>query len=197
LIALTVAALAVTVWSYQYFGKYQPFASLMNQQNGSPFSQIGLTIDNASIVVRSGGKRRFQVAAREVTYSRDHRIITVDTLRNGLLYDANERPQVKFDAGRIVYETPSGDISTTAGAYVQLTGGIDATTYTPNGPRLRADQLSWNAVKSQVVVPGQVDITFARRSGDAVASDVIYDTQTHNLTVQHVHGTFHASKLVQ
>ena len=196
MILLTVAVIAATVWSYRYFGKYSPFASLLNRQD-DVLSQISLTIDNAHISVRSGGHPRMRADAREVTFSRDRRTVFVNGIRNGVLFDQEAKPQIHFDAGQMVYDTPSGEISTTVGATVQLSQGIHAAIVRPVGPRISTDELTWNATTGEVHAPGDVQIDFPKSSGTAVAHDVVYNAHSHDLATRHVHGTFRASKLVQ
>lgn len=197
LILLTVAAIAVTVWSYHYFGKYRPFASILDQESNPAFAQIGMTVNDAQIQVRAGGKRKFRVSARRVSYSRDHRVIVLDGLSNGVLYDNHEQPRMKFDAGQVIYRTPVGEVSTAEGATVHLIGGVDATTYASGGTRISTDQIFWDSNQSYVEAPDSVNIVFPHRSGLATATDVVYYSRTRNLHVKHVHGTFAASKLVQ
>ena len=196
MIILTVAVIAATVWSYRYFGKYSPFASLLNRQD-DVLSQISLTIDNARISVRSGGQPRLKATAREVTFSRDRRTVFVNGIHDGVLFDQQAKPQVHFDAGQMVYNTPSGEISTTVGATVQLSRRIHASIVRPVGPNISTDELTWNATTGEVHAQGDVQIDFPKGSGIAVARDVVYNAHSHDMAARHVHGTFRASKLVQ
>jgi hypothetical protein len=197
LATLTVAAILLTVWSYSYFGKYRPFADLIDQSTNSPLAQIGLQMDDAVISVRGQGRLRLRVAARQITVSRDRRSITVDGLHDGILYDNRERPEVQFDAGRMVYDTPTGDMASTADTNLVLTGGITASTVANDGFRLAAAQATWNSVTGIVQSLDSVNITFAHASGTAVADGVRYDTRTRNLSVARMHGTLRIAKLVQ
>ena len=196
MIILTVAVIAATVWSYRYFGKYSPFASFLSPDDQS-LSQIGLSMQNARFSVRSGGHRRLKASALTVNFSRDRRTIFVDGIHDGVLYDQNERPQVKFDAGYMQYATPSGEISTTVGATVQLSQGVHASMLKPRGLLISTDEFSWNAGTGEVHAPGHVTISFPGGSGVADAYDVVYNTHSHNIDTRRVHGTFRASKLVQ
>lgn len=191
-----MAVIALTVWSYRYFGRYSPFAAFMNEDS-STLSQIGLTIDDATVSIRSGGHRRLRVEARNVTYSRDHSVIILNGLHDGVLFDGDGKPQAHFDAGHMEYDTPSGQISTVQGAYVRLTGGIHAVSVKPDSPTISTASFDWNATRKRLHAPGDVDLIFPHNSGAATATDVTLDTQTLDLFAKRVHGTFRPSKLVQ
>jgi hypothetical protein len=194
---VTVGAVVLTVWSYGYFGKYRPFADLIDQSTTSPLTQIGLQMEDAVISVRGKGHLRLRVNAREITVSRDRRSITVDGLRDGLLYNSQEQPAVKVAADRMVYQTPTGDMASTTDTDLALTGGIEATTVAPGGPRLAASTAVWNSVTGIVQSSAPVTITFAHDSGTAVADGLRFDTRTHNLYVARMRGTLRIAKLVQ
>ena len=97
LVALALTLAGLSAWSLRYFQRYQPLADLMRGPGG--LDQVGLQVTDAVVTGRVGGMRRWRVAARRVTFSRDQRQVSVDGIRHGMLFDARERPLVALTAG--------------------------------------------------------------------------------------------------
>lgn len=196
LVLLIVLAVALTTYLYRYYGRYQPFADLVSQSVAQS-SDIGIEINDASIVVRSHGHSRLHVSAGKIEFSRDRRTITIDNLHDGVLYDNAGRPAVRVAAGEVVYTTPTADLSDTTDSSLRLTGGVTASTVHSGGPTISTDDVVWNAYRKTVTTARPVRITFPHESGKATANGVVYYVDSHNLTTGPIQGTFHIAKLVQ
>lgn len=161
MVGLGAAFVAVSAWSLRYFGRYQPFADLTNGQMNA-FSAPGLEVSDAMITGRQGGKRRWRVAARQITVSRDRRAITVSGITDARLFDAQERPLLSAQAGQASYEAPLFGLIFGASNVLRLTGGIHARALRPAGLTLQTDSLVCNLTLNQVSTVGQVTARLPR-----------------------------------
>lgn len=183
----------MTAWCYHYYGKYSPFADILGENRSSELGQIALDIQDAAVSVRGGGHRRFSVKARHITFSRDRETVIAEGLTDGTLYDNHEHAAARFSGARVVYESLTGSLTSIQNGTVTLTGGVTVSSAAPNGPTLSAGVITWESHSHTVVAPGLVTIVFGNRRGVAVANDVVYDTQTHNLLAHGMRATFHLS----
>jgi hypothetical protein len=192
---MVAAVLAVTAASLKYLGRYQPFRDLIQQSEQLP--DIALAVDDATVVGRTHGHRRWQLHARQITFSRDHRAILATAIDTGRLFGTSDRPLLSFAAGQASYLTPTGDLDETRYSTLALSGGIRLTVKGRLGLTMTAQSASWNASSDEASVPGAVSITFPNRAGHLICTDVELDTRTNDLAVAHLHGTISVPKLVK
>ena len=161
MVGLGAAFVAVSAWSLRYFGRYQPFADLSNGQMNA-FNAPGLEVSDAVVTGRQDGKRRWQVAARQITVSRDRRTVTVNGITDARLFDAQERPLLSAQAGQASYETPLFGLIAGASSILHLAGGIHARALRPAGLTLQTDGLLCNLTLNQVSTVGPVSARLPR-----------------------------------
>lgn len=195
LLLLAIAVAGVTVWSYKWLGRYQPFADLMHPQ-ANPMGQLELQVSDATVTGRTGGKVRWRVRARTISVSRDQFTVTAEGVHDGFFYDASERPIVRMSAPHASYQSPGGLLGTTAFSVMRLSGGVQARVLSPNGPEFRTQDLVWDERNHLVQSPGQATAVFPNGAGSASGSDIRFDTNTYNLSLRRLHGTFRIGRLV-
>ncbi len=196
-VLIALALTALTVWSLRYFGRYQPFAELTRQGLPNRLDRIGLEVRDATAVGRVEGKRRWRVACRVITLSRDRRQVAVDGLQDGTLYDEEQRAVVSVSAGHAAYAA-LGEVfgeSTPALGTLHLSGGIQASVLKSPKFTLLSDSLTWDALRGQVECPGVVTARYP--GGTATGSDVTVDTHTGDLSLTRLHGVFRVPAEVQ
>ncbi|MEO7718134.1 MAG: LPS export ABC transporter periplasmic protein LptC [Capsulimonas sp.] len=195
LLLLAIVVAGVTIWSYKTLGRYQPFADLMNPRR-NPMGEMQLQISNAIVTGRDEGKVKWRVKAKAIFVSRDRYTVTADGIHDGFFYDDNERPILQMSARTATYQAPGGFGAEAAFSSLQLNGGIEARVLKAGGPTFRTDSLIWNGQKHLVQAPGQVTAIFPGGVGAASGSEINFDTQTQNLTLRRLHGTFKIGRLV-
>ncbi len=159
-----IAFVGLTAWSLRYFGRYQPLAALTQNYNQPDLGQIGLQADDVLVVGHEAGRRRWRMAARTVTFSRDRRSLSVDGIRQGLLFDQKARPLISMTAARAVYQTPFGSIGGADTGTLRMDGGILAVVLSPDKPILQTQALVWDALRNQLTCPGPVTVALPRLS---------------------------------
>ena len=188
LIALALAAL--TVWSLRYFGRYQPFAELTKASLSNGLDRVSLQVQNATIVGRVNGKRRWRVSCGAITLSRDRRQVVVDGIHDGTLYDSAQQAVVAVSAAHATYSAFGqvfGD-ATPAQGVLRLTGGIRATLSHPRVLTLQTDGLTWDALRSEIACADTV--TAQTKGGMAQGQGLTVDTRSGDLTLLRLHGNF-------
>ena len=163
LVALALALAGLSAWSLRYFKRYQPLAGLM--QGPSALDQVGLQVTNAVVTGRVGGRRRWQVAARTITFSRDQRQVSVDGIRHGTLFDDRERPLVALAAGSAVYQSFAPVFGSGAQGTLLVGGGLRARLLRPHGPTVSTASLAWDPRRGEVSSPGTVVAQFPAHAG--------------------------------
>lgn len=194
---LTFAVIAVTIWSYRYFWKYRPFAGYIDQYSDTSANQFSLQINNATVRLHSNHHKILQITSQKIVFSKDHRFITAYNIHNGSIFNNKEKPVLHIDAANAFYTTPTGSIDTFNNGFLNLTGGVHAMTTGDKPITLQTQNLTWDANKSQINAPGDVIIVFPKKAGTATATDVVYDTTTHNMIIRKIHGYMHTGKLVK
>ena len=86
-----IAFVGLTAWSLRYFSRYQPLTAFGQDYAQPGLGQIGLEANDVLVVAHEDGQRRWRVSARTLTFSRDRRTVSVDGIRQGLLYDTDGR----------------------------------------------------------------------------------------------------------
>lgn len=195
LLLLAIAVAGVTVWSYKWLGRYQPFADLMHPQT-NPMGQLELQVSDAAVTGRSGGKVRWRVKARTISVSRDQFTVTADGVHDGFFYDENERPIVRMSAPHASYQSPGGLLGTASTSLLHLSGGVQARILRTGGPDFRTQELVWDERNHLVQSPGQATAVFPNGAGSATGSDIRFDTSTLDLSLRRLHGTFRIGRLV-
>ncbi len=175
-----IAFVGLSAWSLRFFARYQPLAGLMAGPSG--LDQIGLQVHGAEVTGRVAGRRRWRVAARLITFSRNQRQVAVEGVRRGLLFDAQEKPLAALSAGGVVYQSPNPVFTGTTQGFLLVSGGIRAKLLQTYGPLLSAVGLTWNPAQNLVQSQGAVTARFPSRHGTAlggaqmVADGVQWDT---------------------
>ncbi len=162
LVLIGIAFVALTAWSLRYFAGTQPLAPLTQGYNQPGLGGIGLLATDVVVVGHSAGRRRWRMAAGTVTFSRDRRSLTVEGIRNGLLYDRLGKPQVSLSAARAAYQTPFGAMGFSSGANLRLDGQIRATILAAPRPILVTQSLVWDSFRNQISSPTPVSVTLPR-----------------------------------
>jgi len=159
-----IAFVGLTAWSLRYFAHYQPLTALGQSYARPDLGQIGLEADDVLVVAHEGGRRRWRVSARTLTLSRDRRTVSVDGIRQGILYDTGGRPEVSLTAGRAVYQTPfwGGDVS--AAGTLRVDKDVRAVIFSPQRPVLTSQALVWDSLRSQLASPGPITAVVPRLS---------------------------------
>ena len=163
LVALALALAGLSAWSLRYFKRYQPLADLMQ---GPAFQdQVGLQMTDAVVTGRVDGRRRWRVAAHQITFSRDQRQVSVDGIRHGLLFDPQERPLVTLTAGGAIYQSLQPVFGAGAQGTLQVGGGLRARLLRPYGPTVTTASLGWDPGASVISSPGPVMAQFPAHAG--------------------------------
>lgn len=135
LLVVGIAFVGLTAWSLRFFSRYQPLAALTKNYTQAGLGQIGLQASDVLVVGHDAGRRRWQMAARTVTFSHDRHALSVDGIRQGLLFDRQAHPMISLTAGHAVYQTPFGTIgASVATGTLRMDGGILAVVLTPDKP---------------------------------------------------------------
>lgn len=139
-------------------------ASLTQNYAQPGLGGIGLQATDVLVVGHSHGRRRWRMAAGTVTFSRDRRSLTVEGIRDGLLYDGQGKPQVALSAAHAAYQTPFGALGFASGANLHLNGHIRATILAAPRPVLVTQNLQWESLRNLVSSPTPVTVTLPRLS---------------------------------
>lgn len=172
LVLVGIAFVGLTAWSLRYFSRYQPLAALTHNYAQPGLGQIGLQADDVLVIGHDRGRRRWRMAARRVTFSRDRRSLSIDGIRQGLLYDKTAKPLVSVTAGHASYQTIFGSFSASSSGTLRMDGGIHAVVLTPQRPILQAQALLWNSLQNQMSSPVPVTVTLPRLS--VTAGNALY-----------------------
>ena len=154
----------LTAWSLRFFSRVQPSAF------GASYAQpglggVGLRAEDVLVVAHEHGQRRWRVAAGALTLSRDRRTVSVDGLREGLLYDARGKPEVSLTAGHAVYTAPVGVIGSSPAGTLRVDTNVRATVLRAgNRPRLDTQALVWDSAQQSLSSPGPLTATLPRLS---------------------------------
>ncbi len=159
-----VAFVGLTAWSLRYFSRYQPLTAFGQSYAQPGLGQIGLEAHDVLVVAHEGGRRRWRVSARTLTFSRDRRTVSVDGIRQGLLYDAGGKPEVSLAAGRAVYQTPFGQIGMATAGTLRVEGGVRAVLLGAQRPVLTSQALVWDSGRSELSSPGPITAAVPRLS---------------------------------
>lgn len=190
LIATALILAVVTAWSLKYFGRYQPFADLIRAAGGTGPGGIELRVDNAQVVGHAGGRKRWRMSARTVTFRQGHQQVVVDGIHAGQLFDAAGRTLLTLAAGRADYAMPTGTLGAGPGSLLRVSGGIRATALRPRRFALQTPALVWDSDRAVVRAPGPLTLTLPGGAGMAVAQNVVYETRTGDLSLTAMRGTF-------
>lgn len=156
-----IAFVGLTAWSLRYFSQYQTLTALGQGYAQPSLGQIGLEADDVLVVAHEGGRRRWRVSARTLTFSRDRRRVSVDGIRQGILYDAGGKPEISLDAGHAFYETPFGQIGASAGT-LRVDRGVRAVLFSAQRPILTSQALVWDSLQSRLASPGPLTAAVPR-----------------------------------
>ncbi len=162
LIIVGIALTVLAAWSLRYFSGVEPLTVLSKKYAQSGLGQIGLQAGDAVVVGHERGHRRWRMAARTVTFSRDRRSLTVDGIRDGILYDTRTYPLVSVNAAHAVWQTPLGTLSAANAGTLKLDGGVLARVLTREHPILQSQAVDWDSLRNQVVSPGPLSAAVPR-----------------------------------
>lgn len=168
---LGIAFVGLTAWSLHYFSRYQPLTSLAQGYVQPGLGQIALQATDVLVVAHEGGRRRWRVSAQTLTFSRDRRTVSVDGIRQGLLYDGQGRTEASLTAGHAVYQTTFGPISDSAAGTLRLDTQIRAVLLTAQHPVLQAQTLVWNSLNNRLSSPSPLTAILPRLSVKAGNAD--------------------------
>ena len=170
---LGIAFVGLTAWSLQYFSRYQPLTSLAQTYLQPGLGQIALQATDVLVVAHEGGRRRWRVSAKTLTFSRDRRTVSVDGIRQCLLYDAQGRPEASLIAGHAVYQTQFGPVGDAAAGTLRMTTQIRAVLLDTQRPVLMAESLAWDSQRNELSSPEPLTATLPRLS--VTAGNAVYD----------------------
>jgi hypothetical protein len=191
LVLLAVVVFAATAYFMRTLGRFQPFADLTGADGGRSFTdRLGLSMANAVVQGHEGGRLRWRASADSITFSRDRRQVTVDRIRDGLLFDSSGKPLVRLAAGRAEYLSPGGSLVTGTGASLRVNGGIRAEILSRPGFSVETPALSWDGARNILRTDGKVIATLPHGAGQATGDSIEADTKTGNFSLTHLHGTF-------
>lgn len=156
----------LSLWSLRFFARYQPLASMEADQAG--LTNVALQVQSATVTGRVGGLRRWQVSARQITFSRDERQAVVTGLEQGRLYDAQERPVATLAAGGATFQSAIPIFGAAPQGFLQVAGGLQAHLLRPYGPTLTTAGLTWNPYQNRVQSAGPVTVQFPPHPGAAI-----------------------------
>ncbi len=159
---LGIAFVGLTAWSLRYFSRYQPLTAFGQDYDQPGLGQIGMKAGDVLVVAHEQGRRRWRVSARTLTLSRDRRSVSVDGIRQGILYDTGGKPEVSLDAGHAFYQTPFGQIGTVAAGALRVDGGVRAVLLSAQRPVLTSQALVWDSGRSQLASPGPITAAVPR-----------------------------------
>jgi len=196
LIFVGIAFAGLAAWSLRYFSGVEPLTALSQNYAQAGLGQIGLQANDAHVIGHERGRRRWRMTARTVTFSRDRHSLTVDGIRQGILYDAREHPLFSVTAGHAVWQTPFGSLSLSNAGTLRLDGGILATVLTPDHPLLQSQAILWDSLHNQIVSPGPITAAVPRLT--VTAGSGIYALPTgamvpENVSAQNVRGRLRLS----
>lgn len=157
-----IAFVGLTAWSLRYFSRVQPLTAFGQDYAQPGLGQIGLQAGDVLVVAHERGRRRWRVSARTLTLSRDRRTVSVDGIRQGILYDAGGKPEVSLAAGHALYQTPFGQIGT-AGT-LRVDRGVRAVLLGAQRPVLTSQTLVWDSLRSELASPGPITAAVPRLS---------------------------------
>jgi len=158
-----IAFVGLTAWSLRYFSRYQTLTGFGQNYAQPGLGQIGLEASDVLVVAHEGGRRRWRVSARTLTFSRDRRSVSADGIRQGILYDTGGKPEVSLNAGHALYETPFGQIGASAGT-LRVDRGVRAVLFSPQRPVLTSQALVWDSGRGQLASPGPLTAVVPRLS---------------------------------
>ncbi len=165
LILVGIAFVGLTAWSLRYFSRYQPLTALGQSYVQPSLGRIGLQANDVLVVAHEHGRQRWRVAAKTLTFSRDRRMVVVDGIRRGLLYDGAGKPEVSLSAGHAVYQVPFGVVGASAMGTLRLDTGIRAVLLSARQqPVLTSQALVWDSLRSELSSPGPVTASVTRLS---------------------------------
>lgn len=170
---LGIAFVGLTAWSLRYFSRYQPLTSLAQSYAQPGLGQIALQATDVLVVAHEGGRRRWRVSAKTLTFSRDRRTISVDGIKQGLLYDGQGRPEASLTAGHAVYQTTFGPISDAALGILRLDTQIRVVLLNAQHPVLQSQALVWDSLQNRLSSPGPLTAALPRLS--VTAGNAAYD----------------------
>ena len=176
LVLVGIAFVGLTAWSLRYFSGYQPLTALTKNYAQAGLGQIGLQAEGVLVVGHDRGRRRWQMAARCVTFSRDRRSLSIGGIRQGLLYDKSGKTLVSVTAGHASYQTVFGTVGASATGTLRLDSGIRAVVLTPQQPILQSQALVWDVLRSELSCPAAVTVTLPRLS--VTAGNALYALPT-------------------
>jgi len=147
----------LTAWSLRYFSSSQPLSAFGSGYAQPDLGQIGLVASDVLVVVHERGRRRWRVSAGTLTLSRDRRTVSVNGIRQGMLYDAGGKPEVSLTAGHALYQVPFGQIGVAALGTLRVDRGVRAVLLSAaQRPVLTSQALVWDSMRSELTSPGQV-----------------------------------------
>lgn len=159
-----IAFVGLTAWSLRYFSRYRPLTAFAQSYVQPGLGQIGLEAGDVLVVAHEGGRRRWRVSARTLTFSRDRRTVSVDGIRQGILYDAGGRPEVSLTAGHALYETPFGQIGMGAAGTLRVDRNVRAVLLDARRPVLTSQALIWDSGRGELASPGPITAALPRLS---------------------------------
>lgn len=168
-----IAFVGLTAWSLHYFSRYQPLTSLAQNYIQPGMGQIALRATDVLVVGHEGGRRRWWVSAKKLTFSRDRRTMSVDGIQQGFLYDGQGRPEASLTAGHAVYQTQFGPISDSVAGTLRMDTQIRAVLLNTERPLLQAQSLVWDSRRNELSSPGSLTATVPRLS--VTAGNASYD----------------------
>ena len=194
--AITILAAVTVFYSLRHFGKYQPYADLLQNSDGFPVSRIGISMQEATVEGRSSvGKRLWRVTASVIEISKDRRTVSATKLHNGTTYSSSGDKTLEFSAAYATYSVPYGySSSTDIGSNLLVNGGIYARATQFGKPVFTTPTLTWDPNRNLIVFPGQVNVNYPNGTAVVKAQNLEYDIQSGNLVAHRITGLFKVDK---
>ena len=176
LILVGIAFVGLTAWSLRFFSRDLPLTAFGRGYAQAGLGQIGMEASDVLVVAHEAGRRRWRVSARTLTFSRDRRTVSVDGIRQGLLYDTGGKPEVSLTAGHAVYETPFGQVGLGGAGTLRLDTSVRAVLFSAQRPVLTSQALVWDSGRGALSSPGPMVAAVPRLS--VTAGNGEYDKPT-------------------
>ncbi len=195
--AATLAVAILTIALSRILGKYQPFADLIQESQSGPFANLSIAVDNAVISHRLNRDQVLTIRAREVSLSRDRRLITATGIHDSAITSRDGVKLVTFSAGTANVVANSGLLGGPFRGSVKIEHGVEAESPKFPGPRISCSTLVWDSESEYINCPGLLTVSLPGYKTALTGQDLAYDVKTGNLHVSRIHGVFHLPDAVQ
>ena len=161
-----IAALAVTLAS---FWKYSPY-KITSNLIGDP--RIILSLKNVEVVGRSDGKIAWSFKAKQADIARGRYRTELSDISDGKLFNFDEKLAATVIAGKVIYDSSTGNVEVTGGVKVASVQGYTA----------QAEQARWASFMQQLICPGKVK--FTADGSELIGHNLVADMDDKTVTME-------------